>query len=41
MYTMYACVWCDAIKQNESEVGNDMLLVSKVLFDVNICKCQW
>ncbi len=29
---------CDVIKQNESEVGNDMFLVSEVWFRFNICK---
>ncbi len=28
---------CGVIKQNESEVGDNMLLVSKVLFHLNIC----
>ncbi len=27
---------CDVIKQNESEVDKDMLLVSQVLFHLNI-----
>ena len=31
---------CGAIKQNESEVGNDMLLVSAVYLHINIGKCQ-
>ena len=30
---------CDIIKQNESEVGSDMLLVSDALFRLNIRKC--
>ena len=32
---------CDVMKQNESEVvGNDLLLVSEVLFHLNVSKCQ-
>ncbi len=28
------------IKQNESKVGSDMVLVSEILFRLNICNCQ-
>ncbi len=30
----------DAIKQNESEVGKNIILVTEVSFQLNTCKCQ-
>ncbi len=38
IYIIVSWTWCDVIKQNELQVCNNMLLVSKLLFHLHICE---